>query len=117
MLSSITKTCRDRTSMLAARQRCCQLVSYLKATFAAREVIWWGRTPHVWAERQSHHGFIQVDAAESKHEVLKSKIEIRLKKRAPVSWPTLEKSEQKAAANFSDPSKPNLPSYPSSYNK
>ena len=60
---------------------------------------------------------MQVDAAESKHEVLRSKIEIRLKKRDPVSWPTLEKSEQKAAANFSDPSKPNLPNYPSSYNK
>ena len=103
--------------MLAAQQRCCQLVSYQKATFAAREVTWWGWTSHVWAECQSHYDFMQVVAAESKHEVLRSKIEIRLKKRDPVSWPTLEKSEQKAAANFSDPSKPNLPSYPSSYNK
>ncbi len=60
---------------------------------------------------------MQVNAAESKHEVLRSKIEIRLKKLNPISWPTLEKSEKKAAANFSDPNINSPPSYPSSYSK
>lgn len=60
---------------------------------------------------------LQVDVAGSKHEILRSKIEIRLKKLEPLSWPTLEKSEKKAAANFSDPTVSHPPSYPSSYSK
>ena len=59
----------------------------------------------------------QIDVAECKHEVLRSKIEIRLKKEQPLSWPTLEQSEQKAAANFSDPTLTSPPSYPSSRSK
>ena len=57
---------------------------------------------------------MQVDVAESQHEILRSKIEIRLRKLQPISWPTLEQSEQKAAANFSDPTLHSPPSYPSS---
>ena len=57
---------------------------------------------------------MQVNVAESRHEILKSKIEVRLRKLQPISWPTLEQSEQKAAANFSDPTMHSPPSYPSS---
>lgn len=55
--------------------------------------------------------------SESKYELLKTKVEIRLKKAAPISWPTLEKSKKKIAANFSDPALEQPPSYPSSFTK
>ena len=60
---------------------------------------------------------MQVNVEESKHEILRSKIEIRLKKAQPISWPTLEQSGQVAAANFSDPTLDTPPSYPSSRSK
>ncbi|CAL8460786.1 g317 [Coccomyxa elongata] len=58
-----------------------------------------------------------VVPSESKFELLKTKVEIQLKKASPLAWPTLEKSEKKIAANFSDPSKEHPPSYPSSFTK
>ncbi|CAL5227924.1 g10971 [Coccomyxa viridis] len=58
-----------------------------------------------------------VDVAESEHEVLESRIEIRLRKAQPISWPTLEKSEQKAAANSSALTMGHPRSYPSSRSK
>ncbi|BDA41785.1 Protein SGT1 homolog [Coccomyxa sp. Obi] len=58
-----------------------------------------------------------VVPSESKFELLKTKVEIQLKKASPVAWPTLEKSEKKIAANFSDLSKEHPPSYPSSFTK
>lgn len=60
---------------------------------------------------------LQVVPSESKFELLKTKVEIQLKKASPFAWPTLEKSEKKIAANFSDPSKEHPPSYPSSFTK
>ena len=108
---------RTALSCLLLGRGAVSLLPTKKATVAVRGIAGLGRTPHVRAEHQSDRDFVQVDAAESKHEVLRSKIEIRLKKRDPVSWPHLEKSQQKAAAKFADPSVPHLPSYPSSYNK
>ncbi|KAK9909046.1 hypothetical protein WJX75_006454 [Coccomyxa subellipsoidea] len=58
-----------------------------------------------------------VVPSESKYELLKTKVEIRLKKSALLSWPTLERSEKKIAANFSDPANQQPPSYPSSFTK
>ena len=58
---------------------------------------------------------MQVVPAESKYEILGTKVEVRLKKRGAVSWPTLEKSEQVAAANFSNPAVEQAPVYPSSH--
>lgn len=67
---------------------------------------------------------VQVNVAESKYELLGSKVEIRLKKAESVKWPTLEASDKKA-----DPyGKPNAsvqqaipqepkPSYPTSFNR
>lgn len=64
-----------------------------------------------------HSGVTQVVPSESKFELLKTKIEIRLKKASVVSWPTLEKSEKKIAANFSNTAMEQPPSYPSSFTK
>ena len=58
---------------------------------------------------------MQVIPAESKHEILGTKVEIRMKKRGHTSWPTLEKSEQVVAANFSNPAVEQPPVYPSSH--
>lgn len=68
---------------------------------------------------------VQVDPASSKHELLKSKTEIRLKKAGAVRWPTLEKSNRKAdpyapapsAAAAPPPVQQPKPSYPSSANR
>ena len=67
---------------------------------------------------------LQVDPAASKHELLKSKTEIRLKKSDAIKWPTLEKSSQKADAYAKAPTAiptPPVPqpkpAYPSSFNK
>lgn len=67
---------------------------------------------------------LQVDPAASKHELLKSKTEIRLKKSAAVKWPTLEKSDQKADPYAKAPTavptpvqQAPKPAYPSSFNK
>jgi len=66
----------------------------------------------------------QVDPAASKHELLKSKTEIRLKKSDAIKWPTLEKSNQKADAYAKAPTaiptppvQQPKPAYPSSFNK
>lgn len=68
--------------------------------------------------------YSKVNVAESKYELLGSKVEIRLKKAESVKWPTLEASDKKA-----DPyGKPNTsvqqvipqepkPSYPTSFNR
>jgi len=65
-----------------------------------------------------------VDPAASKHELLKSKTEIRLKKSDAIKWPTLEKSNQKADAYAKAPTavptppvQQPKPAYPSSFNK
>ncbi|EIE25539.1 SGS-domain-containing protein [Coccomyxa subellipsoidea C-169] len=58
-----------------------------------------------------------VVPVESKFELLKTKVEIRLKKASVLSWPTLEKCDKKIAANFSDPANQQPPSYPSSFTK
>jgi hypothetical protein len=65
-----------------------------------------------------------VDPAASKHELLKSKTEIRLKKSDAIKWPTLEKSNQKAdayakapTATLTPPVQQPKPAYPSSFNK
>lgn len=66
----------------------------------------------------------EVDPAASKHELLKSKTEIRLKKSDAIKWPTLEKSNQKAdpyakapTAVPTPPVQQPKPAYPSSFNK
>ncbi|DBA95298.1 hypothetical protein WJX82_009900 [Trebouxia sp. C0006] len=66
----------------------------------------------------------QVDPPASKHELLKSKTEIRLKKSDAIKWPTLEKSNQKADAYAKAPTaiptppvQQPKPAYPSSFNK
>lgn len=66
----------------------------------------------------------QVDSAASKHELLKSKTEIRLKKSDAIKWPNLEKSSQKADAYAKAPTAiptPPVPqpkpAYPSSFDK
>jgi hypothetical protein len=56
-----------------------------------------------------------VVPAECKYEVLKTKLEIRLKKAVPTSWPTLQKSAEKVATNFADPAVEQTPAYPSSF--
>jgi hypothetical protein len=67
---------------------------------------------------------LQVDPPASKHELLKSKTEIRLKKSDAIKWPTLEKSNQKADAYAKAPTaiptppvQQPKPAYPSSFNK
>ena len=68
---------------------------------------------------------MQVDPAASKHELLKSKTEIRLKKGSAIKWPTLEKSNEKAdsygkaptAAADPPPVQQPKPAYPSSFNR
>lgn len=68
---------------------------------------------------------MQVDPAASKHELLKSKTEIRLKKGSAIKWPTLEKSNEKAdpygqaptAAAAPPPVQQPKPAYPSSFNR
>ncbi len=57
----------------------------------------------------------QVVPAESKHTLLGSKVEIRLKKADGQHWATLEKSGAKAAPNYSNPELQKPPSYPSSF--
>lgn len=71
-----------------------------------------------------HVSLLQVDPAASKHELLKSKTEIRLKKSDAIKWPTLEKSNQKAdpyakapTAVPTPPVQQPKPAYPSSFNK
>ena len=67
----------------------------------------------------------QVDPAASKHELLKSKTEIRLKKAGAIRWPTLEKSNEKADPYAPAPTaaappprvQQHKPSYPSSANR
>ena len=66
---------------------------------------------------------MQVDTAASKHELLKSKTEIRLKKADAIKWLTLEKSSQKADLYGKAPSavpspvQQPKPAYPSSFNR
>ena len=65
-----------------------------------------------------------MNAAESKHELLGSKVEVRLKKVEAIKWPTLEASDQKADA-YGKPNviaqqpipQPPKPVYPSSSNR
>lgn len=71
-----------------------------------------------------HVFLLQVDPVASKHELLKSKTEIRLKKSDAIKWPTLEKSNQKAdpyakapTAVPTPPVQQPKPAYPSSFNK
>lgn len=66
----------------------------------------------------------QVDPTASKHELLKSKTEIRLRKAGAIKWPTLEKSNEKADPYAPAPNaatQPRVqqpkPSYPSSANR
>lgn len=66
----------------------------------------------------------EVDPAASKHELLKSKTEIRLRKGNAIKWPTLEKSNQKAdpyakatSAVPPPPVQQPKPAYPSSFSK
>ena len=64
-----------------------------------------------------------MDTEASKHELLKSKTEIRLKKADAIKWPTLEKSSQKADVYGKVPSaapppvQQPKPAYPSSFNR
>jgi len=58
---------------------------------------------------------LQVVPAESRHELLKNKVEVRLRKAAPATWPKLEAgAAAPVATNFSDPALAHPPSYPSS---
>lgn len=67
----------------------------------------------------------EVDPTASKHELLKSKTEIRLRKAGAIKWPTLEKSNEKADPYAPAPNaaatQPRVqqpkPSYPSSANR
>ena len=58
---------------------------------------------------------MQVVPAECRHEILGTKLEVKLKKAQPVAWPTLETSAQKVAANFSNTAVEQPPVYPSSH--
>jgi hypothetical protein len=52
---------------------------------------------------------------QSKHELLKTKLEVRLRKAAPGAWPTLQASgAPQPAASFADTAVAHPPSYPSS---
>jgi hypothetical protein len=57
----------------------------------------------------------QVVPEQSRHELLKTKLEVRLAKAAPGAWPTLQASgAPQPAASFADPALAHPPSYPSS---
>ncbi len=57
----------------------------------------------------------QVVPEQSKHELLKTKLEVRLRKAAPGAWPTLQASgAPQPAASFADTAVAHPPSYPSS---
>ena len=58
---------------------------------------------------------LQVVPAESRHELLKTKVEVRLRKAAPATWPKLEAgAAAPVATNFSNPALAHPPAYPSS---
>ncbi|KAK9825474.1 hypothetical protein WJX81_007655 [Elliptochloris bilobata] len=58
----------------------------------------------------------EVVPAESRHELLKTKVEVRLRKATPATWPALEAASgaSPVATNFSDPALAHPPAYPSS---
>ena len=67
---------------------------------------------------------LDVCNAESKYELLGSKVEVRLRKAEAIKWPTLEASNQKADAyakqnaTVQQPTPPPAkPAYPSSFNR
>ena len=58
----------------------------------------------------------QVVPAESRYELLKTKVEVRLRKAAAATWPSLEARGAAApvATNIVDPTLSHPPAYPSS---
>lgn len=58
---------------------------------------------------------MQVVPAECRHEILGTKLEVKMKKARAAAWPTLEASAQKIAANFSNTAVEQPPVYPSSH--